>query len=324
MELPYEKEYQLIPEISVSLHDAGHVLGSAYVTFTLGKTKITFTGDLGNTPSPILRDTTPMTDTNYLLTESVYGDRLHEARDQRRDMLKDVLLENYKKEGTLIIPAFSLERSQEVIFEIDKLIETKQIPKMPVYLDSPLAIAVTDIYREFKDYFNDDIRTHIEKGNDPFAFPGLVETVDAEESKSILHKPDPKVIIAGSGMSSGGRVLHHEQNYLSNKNNTLLLIGYQAVGTLGRKLEEGTPYITINKQSIPVHASIKKISGYSGHKDSDALVDFASHSAQTLKKVWTVMGEPKSTTYLAQRIKNELGVDAESPEGGKSVIIECE
>ena len=324
MELPYEKEYKLIPEISVSLHDAGHVLGSAYVKFTLGKTKITFTGDLGNTPSPILRDTTPMTDTNYLLTESVYGDRLHEARDQRRDMLKDVLLENYKKEGTLIIPAFSLERSQEVIFEIDKLIETKQIPKMPVYLDSPLAIAVTDIYREFKDYFNDDIRTHIEKGNDPFAFPGLVDTVDAEESKAILHKPDPKVIIAGSGMSSGGRVLHHEQNYLSNKNNTLLLIGYQAVGTLGRKLEEGTPYITINKQSIPVHASIKKISGYSGHKDSDALVDFASHSASTLKKVWTVMGEPKSTSYLAQRIKNELGVDAESPEGGKSVIIECE
>ncbi len=324
MELPYEKEYKLIPEIGVSLHDAGHVLGSAYVTFTLGKTKLTFTGDLGNSPSPILKDTTPMTDSDYLLIESVYGDRLHEARDQRRDMLKDVLLENYKKEGTLIIPAFSLERSQEVIFEIDKLIETKQIPKMPVYLDSPLAIAVTDIYREYKDCFNDDIRTHIEKGNDPFAFPGLVETVDAEESKAILHKPDPKVIIAGSGMSSGGRVLHHEQNYLSNKNNTLLLIGYQAVGTLGRKLEEGTPYITINKQSIPVHASIKKISGYSGHKDSDALVEFVSHSAGTLKKVWTVMGEPKATSFLAQKIKNELGLDAESPEGGKSVIIECD
>ncbi|MEI6316162.1 MAG: MBL fold metallo-hydrolase [bacterium] len=324
IDLPYEKEYQLIPEISVSLHDAGHVLGSAYVTFKLGKTKLTFTGDLGNSPSPILKDTTPMTDSDYLLIESVYGDRLHEARDKRRDMLKDVLLENYKKEGTLIIPAFSLERSQEVIFEIDKLIETKQIPKMPVYLDSPLAITVTDIYREYKDCFNDDIRTHIEKGNDPFAFPGLVETVDAEESKAILHKPDPKVIIAGSGMSSGGRVLHHEQNYLSNKNNTLLLIGYQAVGTLGRKLEEGTPYVTINKQSIPVHASIKNISGYSGHKDSDALVEFVSHSASTLKKVWTVMGEPKSTSFLAQKIKNELGLDAESPEGGKSVIIECE
>ena len=125
-------------------------------------------------------------------------------------------------------------------------------------------------------------------------------------------------------MSSGGRVVHHEQNYLSDKNNTLLLIGYQAVGTLGRKLEEGVKEITINRSTMTVRANIEKISGYSGHKDSDALVNFVSTSKDTLKKVWTVMGEPKSTTVLAQRIKNELGVDAESPEGGKSVILECD
>ena len=322
--LPYEKEYQLIPEISVTAHDSGHILGAAYFTFKLGETTITFTGDLGNTPSPILRDTTPLVGTDYLLIESVYGDRQHEDRSERRDMLKNVLLENYKKEGTLIIPAFSLERSQEIIFEIDKLMETKQLPKMSVYLDSPLAIQVTDIYRKYAEYFNDDIRAHIERGNDPFSFPGLVETVDAEDSKHILKRPNPKVIIAGSGMSSGGRVLHHEQNYLSNSNNTLLLIGYQAVGTLGRKLEEGAKSVVINKENVTVNATITKISGYSGHKDGNALVDFVSTSVPTLKKVWTVMGEPKSTTVLAQRIKNELGVDAEAPEGGKSVIIECD
>ena len=322
--LPYEEEYELVPGLSVTLHDAGHILGSAYVTFKLGETRITFTGDLGNSPSPILRDTTPLKNSDYLLIESVYGDRLHEAREQRRDLLKDVLLENYKKDGTLIIPAFSLERSQEIIFEIEKLLETKQIPKMAVFLDSPLAIAVTDIYRQYSQYFNDDIRTHIEKGNDPFSFSGLVETVDAEQSKHILKAQNPKVIIAGSGMSSGGRVLHHEQNYLSDKNNTLLLIGYQAVGTMGRRLEEGEKTVTINKVNIPVHATIRKISGYSGHKDADALVDFVSTSADTLKKVWTVMGEPKSTTVLAQRIKNELGIDAEAPETEKSVIIECD
>ena len=321
--LPYEQDHELIPGVSVSLHDAGHILGSAYVTFKLGETKITFTGDLGNSPSPILRDTTPLVGSDYLLIESVYGDRLHEARDMRRDMLKDVILRNYKKDGTLIIPAFSLERSQEIIYEIDKLMETKQIPKMPFYLDSPLAITVTDIYRKYATYFNDEIRAHIEKGNDPFAFPGLVETVNTEDSKHILKKPNPKVIIAGSGMSSGGRVLHHEQNYLSDPNNTLLLIGYQAVGTLGRKFEEGAKSVMINKVDIPVRATIEKISGYSGHKDSDALVKFVSTSADTLKKVWTVMGEPKSTSALAQRIKNELGVDAEAPQGGKSVIIEC-
>ncbi len=322
--LQYEEEHQLIPGVSVSLHDAGHILGSAYVTFKLGETKITFTGDLGNSPSPILRDTTPLLDSDYLLIESVYGDRLHEARDKRRDMLKDVLLTNFKNDGTLIIPAFSLERSQEIIFEIEKLEENKEIPKMSVFLDSPLAIAVTDIYRQYSQYFNDDIKNHIEKGHDPFSFSGLVETVDAEQSKHILKVANPKVIIAGSGMSSGGRVLHHEQNYLGNANNTLLLIGYQAVGTMGRKLEEGAKSVIISKVPVTVRAHIQKISGYSGHKDADALVNFVSTSAKTLKKVWTVMGEPKSTTILAQRIKNELGVDAEAPEAGKSVIIECD
>ena len=322
--LGFEEKYELIPEISVTAHDSGHILGSSYFTFDLGGTKITFTGDLGNSPSPILPDTTPLVGTHYLLTESVYGDRQHEARDQRRDLLKEALLENYKKDGTMIIPAFSLERSQEVLFEIDKLMENKEIPKMAVYLDSPLAIEVTEIYRKYADYFNEDVRDRIKNGDDPFTFPGLVETLDAEDSKHILKKPNPKVIIAGSGMSSGGRVLHHEQNYLSNPNNTLLLIGYQAVNTLGRRLEEGDKVVAINKQSISVKAEVKKISGYSGHKDGDALVAFAGTSADTLKKIWTVMGEPKSTTVLAQRMKNELGIDAEAPEGGKSVIIECE
>ena len=322
--LPYEESYQLTPEISVVAHDSGHILGAAYFTFKLGETKITFTGDLGNSPSPILRDTTPLEGSDYLLIESVYGDRQHEARDERRNMLRDTLLENYKKDGTLIIPAFSLERSQEILFEIDKLMETKEIPKMSIFLDSPLAIEITDIYRKYSEYFNDDIRAHVEKGQDPFSFPGLVETLDAEESKHILKKPNPKVIIAGSGMSSGGRVVHHEQNYLSDKNNTLLLIGYQAVGTLGRKLEEGVKEVTINRSTMTVRAEIKMISGYSGHKDGDALVNFVSTAKDTLKKVWTVMGEPKSTTVLAQRIKNELGIDAESPEGGKSVILDCD
>jgi metallo-beta-lactamase family protein len=322
--LPLEKSYELVPGVSVTAHDSGHILGSSYFTFKLGETKITFTGDLGNSPSPILPDTTPLVGSHYLLTESVYGDRQHEAREERRDMLKDALLENYKKDGIMIIPAFSLERSQEVIFEIDQLMEKKEIPKMTVYLDSPLAIEVTDIYRKYSEYFNKNIQDHIKRGDDPFSFPGLVETLEAEDSKNILKKPNPKVIIAGSGMSSGGRVLHHEQNYLSNPNNTLLLIGYQAVNTMGRRLEEGAKTITINHQEIPVHATIKKISGYSGHKDCDALVAFAANSAATLRKVWTVMGEPKSTMMLAQRIKNELGVDAEAPEGGKSVIIECE
>ncbi len=323
MPLPYEKEYELIPNVTVKFHNSGHILGSAFIEFNLNGTKLVFSGDLGNTPSPILPNTTPLKGADYLLVESCYGDRLHEKRDERRDLLKNVLLENYKKEGTLIIPAFSLERTQEVVHEIDDLIREKLIPRMSVYLDSPLAIKVTDIYHQYPDYYNDEIEKEIKNGNDPFKFPGLIETPEAEDSKGILRKPNPKVIIAGSGMSSGGRVLHHEQNYLSDPNNTLLLIGYQSAGTIGRKLEEGDKNILINRVNVQIKAKIEKIGGYSGHKDSDALVDFVSTSADTLKKVWTVMGEPKSTTYLAQRIRNELGLDAEAPQAGKSVIIEC-
>ena len=321
--IEYEKPYTLMPELTVTLHNAGHILGSAYVEFNLAGTKLVFSGDLGNSPSPILPDTTPLVGAEYVLTESVYGDRQHEAREMRRDMLKDVLLENYTKGGTLIIPAFSLERTQEIIFEINELLEHALIPKMPIYLDSPLAIEVTDIYRKYADYFNVEIKRHLARGEDPFIFPGLVETPSAEDSKAILHKPDPKVIIAGSGMSSGGRVIHHEQNYLSDPKNTLLLIGYQSVGTMGRLLEEGAKTVTINHASIPIKATIRKISGYSGHKDSDALVDFIAGSAKTLKKVYTVMGEPKSTLFLAQKIRNELGLKAEAPAGETSVVIEC-
>ena len=322
--IEYEKPFELVPGVTVTMHNAGHILGSAYVEFKIGETKIVFSGDLGNSPSPILPDTTPLKGAHYLLTESVYGDRNHESRDLRRDMLKDTILENYAKGGTLIIPTFSLERTQEIIFELNELAESKQIPKMPIYVDSPLAIEVTDIYRKYESYLNADVQKYIKEGNDPFMFPGLVETLEAEDSKNILKKPSPKVIIAGSGMSSGGRVVHHEHNYLGDAKNTLLLVGYQAVGTMGRKLEDGAKVVTIDHTDVQVRASIKNISGYSGHKDSDALVEFVSGSADTLKKVWTVMGEPKSTLFLAQKIRNELGLKAEAPEGGKSVVIDCE
>jgi len=320
--IEYEKPFELVPGVTVTFHNSGHILGSAFIEFKIGETKIVFSGDLGNSPSPILPDTTPLKDADYLLVESVYGDRNHEARDKRQDMLKDVILENYKKAGTLIIPTFSLERTQEVLFEMNEMIEHKLIPKMPVYLDSPLAIAITHIYRDFAGYFNKEIQGDMARHDDPFIFPGLVETLESQDSKRILKMPDPKVIIAGSGMSSGGRVIHHEHNYLSDPNNTLLLIGYQAVGTLGRQLEDGAKQVTLDRTTITVRASIKKISGYSGHKDSDALVAFVGDSADTLKKVYTVMGEPKSTLFLAQRIRNELGLKVEAPEGGKSVILD--
>lgn len=320
--VPYESPYELVPGISATFHDAGHILGSAFVEFKIGKKKIVFSGDLGNSPSPILPDTSKLKDANYLLIESVYGDREHESRDERQDMLKDVLIDNFHNKGTLIIPTFSLERTQEILFEINNLLAEKKIPVMPIYLDSPLAISITEIYRNYSSYLNNKIKAGLDKNDDPFVFPGLIETPEADQSKAILKKPDPKVIIAGSGMSSGGRVIHHEHNYLGNPNNTLLLVGYQAVGTIGRQLDDGAKYINLDKMTVTVNAEIKKITGYSGHKGSDALVEFVAGSKDTLEKVFTVMGEPKSTMYLAQRIRNELGIKSESATPKKSVILD--
>jgi metallo-beta-lactamase family protein len=306
-----------------SYKDAGHILGSGMLEVVYNGKKIVFTGDLGNSPSPLLRDTEKITDADYLVMESVYGDRNHEDRDVRQKKLEEVINENYERKGTLIIPTFSLERSQELLFEIDTLVEHKKIQRMPIFLDSPLAIKLTVIYKKCEQYFNESAKRIIAGGDDIFNFPGLKMTEETEESKAILHTPDPKIIMAGSGMSSGGRIIHHEKNYLPNSNNTILLVGYQSIGTLGRLIQEGSKKVHIQGVDISVNAHVVTVSGYSGHKDSDHLVDFVADTAKTVKKVFVVMGEPKSALFLSQKLRDTLGVSTVAPEGGESFIIEC-
>lgn len=303
--------------------DAGHILGSGMIELIYNNKKIVFTGDLGNSPSPLLRDTEDLKNVDYLLMESVYGDRNHTDRNERRAKLEATIEDNYKKKGTLVIPTFSLERAQELLFEIDQLVEKDRVPKMPIFFDSPLAIRLTKVYNEFSNYFNDFARNLVKEGNDIFTFPGLKSTLLTEESKDILHSPDPKIVIAGSGMSNGGRVLHHEANYLPNPNNTLLLTGYQSLGTMGRAIQDGAQEVRINGQTVPVKANVVFINGYSGHKDSDHLVYFVQSMADTVKKVFVVMGEPKSSLYLTQRLRDNLGVMAYAPDENDVVELDC-
>ena len=292
------------------------------IQFEYGTRKLMFTGDLGNTPSPLLRDTDVIHDIDYMVMESCYGDRNHEDRDVRRNMLREAIMENYANKGALVMPTFSLERSQELLYEFNTLIEEKQIPVMPVYFDSPLAIELTKVYHKHSECLNPTAQSKIKHGDDIFVFPGLYTTRDSEDSKHILDVPGPKVIIAGSGMSNGGRVLHHEINYLPDPKNMLLLTGYQSVGTLGRKIEEGAKIVTIYHEPVAVKAKIFKISGYSGHKDSDHLVQFVAGSKDTLRRVFCVMGEPKSALFLAQKLQGELNVHAEAPEVNQEVVLE--
>ena len=285
--------------------------------------KIVFTGDLGNSPSPLLPDTEIITDADYLIMESCYGDRNHEERNLRKEKLEEVIKNNYERKGTLIIPTFSLERTQELLYEIDSLVESKILPEMPIFLDSPLAIHLTEIYPKYQKYFNITARQMIENGDKLFDFPGLKKTLETEESKAILNVRPPKIIIAGSGMSNGGRILHHEINYLPGTNNTILLTGYQSVGTLGRNISNGAKKVHIMGEEVPVRAHIALISGYSGHKDSDHLVEFVENTAKTLKKVFVVMGEPKASMFLAQKLRDNLGIKAFCPSAGETVIVEC-
>ncbi|HEY1037705.1 MAG TPA: MBL fold metallo-hydrolase [Candidatus Paceibacterota bacterium] len=325
--IPFHKDFNLAPGYDLYLKDAGHVLGSSMfeLTYTAEgedkKRKIVFTGDLGNSPTPLLRDTEEVTDADYLIMESVYGDRNHESRDVRLQKLEDVIEDNIARKGVLLIPVFSLEKTQELLYEIHKLFEKKQIPPVPVYLDSPLAIRLTEVYRKMSENFNEAARAEFHK-HDLFKFPTLHVTESAEASQGISAAPSPKIIMAGSGMSNGGRIQRHEAHYLTDPNNTIVFIGYQSVGTMGRTIQSGAKEIQLFGNNIQVRAHIETIDGYSSHKDSDHLLEFVSFTEKTVKKVFVVMGETKASLFLVQRIRDYLGLNAVHPEEGDTVVLE--
>lgn len=322
--IPYYENRDLGDGLSVILKDSGHILGSTMFEFGFNKKNIVFTGDLGNSPSLFLRDTDWITDADYILMESVYGDRNHEPKEERRRMLRDIVLDTIKRKRTLVIPAFSLERTQDILFELNKFIEEDHIGDIKVYIDSPLATKVTEVYRRYSNEFKDSAREHIAAGDDLFDFPKLKFTVERAQSQHIDNAANPKIIMAGSGMSHGGRVVHHEKKYLPDPNATILFVGYQVAGTLGRRILDGAKSLNIGGEDIKVNAEIKNISGYSSHKDSDHLVEFVEKAAAgqaasggTLKKVFVAMGEPKATMFLVQRLRDYLGVDALYPNKGE-------
>lgn len=317
----YHETINLQEGLRVSLKDAGHILGSTMFEFSRGDRKLVFTGDLGNSPSPLLQETEKISNAHYLVMESVYGDRNHEDRSKRSHLLEDAIEDTIKAGGTLMIPAFSIERTQEILFEIEKMMEESRIPLVPVFLDSPMGIGVTNVYKKYSKYLNDDVRQSIESGNKIFHFPQLQETLSTEESRAIFQANPKKIIIAGSGMSTGGRIIHHEKNYLSDPKSTLLLVGYQQVKSLGRLIQDGEKVVRIMGQDIPVQAKIVSIQGYSAHKDSDHLLQFVHDTKNTIEKVFVAMGEPKAGMFLVQRLRDYLGIDAKCPMAGEEIEI---
>lgn len=309
--------------VSVSFLDAGHIMGSSMILFKIEGKSFLFTGDLGNTPSPLLKDTEIIKNIDYLVMESVYGDRNHEKIEDRVKKLKEIIKETLSRNGTLMIPAFSIERTQEILFQINNMVEDGEIPKTKIYLDSPLGIKVTRVYKKYeREYMNREVNQVIKAGDDIFSFPGLIMTENKEDSMKINGDYGAKIIIAGSGMSNGGRIVHHEAKYLPDPKATLLLVGYQALGTLGRHIQEGEKTVKIKGQEVHVRCNVDMIGGFSAHKDSDNLVKFVESSADTLKKVFIVLGEPKSAMHLGQKLYEYYGLNVKIPTLGEAVEIE--
>jgi len=292
------------------------------VHLTRAGKKIVFTGDIGNVPQPLLNPPVVPTDYNYIVMESVYGDRLHEQVAERTALLAHHIAETQRKQGVLIIPAFSLERTQAMLFEINNLVESKTISPIPVFLDSPLAITVTDIYRRYTDYLKTDVQAQIKAGDDIFDFHGLEFTHTVKASHEIDTVKGAKIIIAGSGMSHGGRIRRHEQNYLGDPKTTVLLVGYQAVGSLGRLLHDGATKVTIDGEPVKVKAHIATITGYSGHADRDQLLELIARGGEKATQVFVAMGEEHSSLFLVQRLRDYLGLNATAPEENQEVEIE--
>ncbi len=308
--------------LAFRFRDAGHILGSAFVEIEeTGGARICFSGDLGNMPDPILKPTAQLARQDALVIESTYGNRLHEHTDTRKDRLRSLLEQTLKQKGVLIIPSFAIERTQELLYELNEIIEHTHIAPVDLYLDSPLAIRASDVFREFPAYYNCGALRHVSAGDDLFEFPGLHKTLTREESKTINDAPRPKVIIAGSGMMNGGRIRHHLVRYLGDPKSTVLIIGYQSYGTLGRKLYTGERRVDVLGERINVQARITSIGAYSAHADQRGLIRWIQSAEKLPGHVYCTHGEEAASAALASRIKEELGIPADVPRMEQSIEI---
>lgn len=316
----YREPLAMSGGFTVSFLDAGHILGSGMVRIEREGRVFLASGDLGSDTSLLLSRTDIVPDATYMLVESVYGDKEHPKED-RRQALERIIEDTVQRGGTLLIPAFSMERTQDLIFDVRSLMGEGSIPHCPVFIDSPLASRITGAFLAHPSYFRDEVRKRIEGGENIFSFPEIRYVADAKESRAIHRIRGPKIIIAGSGMSNGGRVLAHEREYLPDPASTLLIVGYQAPGSLGRRLLEGAKKVSIFDEEVRVKAKVEALYGYSAHRDGEGIIDFVHNSADHLVQVFVAMGEPQSALFLTQRLRDYLGVNATAPAAGERLEI---
>jgi metallo-beta-lactamase family protein len=330
----YEKEIQVAPGVKATFYDAGHILGSAMIKVVASDGPgtpdrvIVFSGDIGRPHTPIIRDPTVMTDADYVLMESTYGGREHDPQEEAVRILAETVQLVARSRGVLLVPSFAIGRTQEVVYELDRLVGSGKIPKLPLYLDSPMASKATEIYRRHREDFDEETRRLLARNDDPLDYPGAIVTTDANDSKKIKDAPRPYMIVASNGMLTGGRVLHHLKNLIDDPTATLLFVGYQGQGTLGAHLQAGAKEAAIDGQPRVVRCRVVSISGFSAHADESELLDWIGNFAKGKKRgdrgfprrVFIVHGDPPSEAALEPKVR-ALGFDTHIPVWRESVVL---
>ncbi|MBU0705950.1 MBL fold metallo-hydrolase [Patescibacteria group bacterium] len=326
-ELPYDTKYKLYDGIYVTFHEAGHVLGSSMIALDIldqedGKQKrLVFTGDLGRDRLPIINDPYDLQMSDYLLIESTYGNRKHAPIEEGVPELARVINRTVKRGGKIIIPSFAFERTQELIYSIHLLIDQKEIPtNLPIFIDSPLATHLTDVFKQHIELYDEDIRENFRLGQNPFDPRQLKHTNSVEESKNLNFFIGPCIIISSSGMCEAGRIRHHLKNNIEDPKNTIAIVGYMAENTLGRKLVDGAEFIKIFDQMYKVNAEVVILESFSAHADKDDLDEFIKR-IKGLKKIMLVHGEPTQSEAFAERIKTYSDAESIVMEPEKSVKL---
>ncbi len=320
----YNQLIELNETVKIVFNDAGHILGSSIVELFITEndevSKIVYSGDLGVKGRPILRDPTIIKKADYLIMEATYGDRIHEENSDSIKRLIDIVIKTTRRGGNVVIPSFAVGRTQELIYEFNRFYEEHseykdELKNIMVYVDSPMAISATEVFRRNAQVFDDETRDYILRGDHPLDFPNLIFTRTADESVALNTNPNPKVIISSSGMCEAGRIKHHLKHNLWNPKSSIVFVGYQAKGTLGHSILNGDKKVSIFREKIHVEAEIHNLEGFSGHADKNGLVDWLAGFKQPPKQIFLVHGEEQSKFALAKEIKEHLGYNSTVIEG---------
>ena len=322
----YKKTIEIGPGVEATFCDAGHVLGSSIIRVKVSQNgqdrTVIFSGDIGRPDRPIVHDPSIVEQADYVLVESTYGDRVHEGPEDTKKMIAEVINSTKQTGGNIIVPSFALERSQELLYYINELLLEKAIPQLPVFLDSPMASRITKVFQKHRELYDEEMTEFIRRNKSPFEFPGLKMAGTSDESKAINHIRSTIMVIAGSGMCTGGRIKHHLVNNITRAENTIMFVGYQAVGTLGRRIVNGEKEVRILGQEYPVNARIARINGFSAHADKEELYEWLSGLKKPPRKVFVVHGESESANEFGDYIREKTGWDVAVPAYQDEVVLD--